>query len=553
MPIEYATHENHTEKIMVPEWGQSDAVFRMIAVAAIILGLYASSLYSYILFHSLVEFTTIAVGFTLFVLTWNARRFLTGGCLKIIGIGYGLIALIDLLHSLAYKGMGVFPGYGANLPTQLWIAARSLQALLLCLAPLFAKRNLNERVFFGLSLAAVSASVALVYSGTFPDCFIEGKGLTPFKIFSEYVISAFLFMSLFLFISARTAFNTRVFRLIAVSILCTIGSELAFTSYVSVYGPANMAGHFLKLAAFYLVYRALIVTGFHEPLDLIFRDLKQAELALTQEKKFSSSLLESMADGVVACNAEGILTLFNRSARQWHGLDLLKLPPDEWARHYDLFREDGITPLPTKEIPLVRAFRGEIVSNAGMAIKAKGQPIRFVRANGSVIQDEAGQKLGAVVVMYDVTEVGRLEQELRKANEGLEQRVAERTSELARANSELLGEIHERKRAEEMLHLQTVELEEEVAERQVAQESLQEKALLLEEEIEKRQKAQEELERLNERLEQRVRERTAELEEKNTELYRMNRIFVGRELRMVELKERIKELENHIQEIGAGS
>jgi len=50
---------------------------------------------------------------------------------------------------------------------------------------------------------------------------------------------------------------------------------------------------------------------------------------------------------------------------------------------------------------------------------------------------------------------------------------------------------------------------------------------------------------LNEQLEQRVRERTVELEEKNAELYKMNRLFVGRELRMVELKERIRELEKN--------
>ena len=44
-------------------------------------------------------------------------------------------------------------------------------------------------------------------------------------------------------------------------------------------------------------------------------------------------------------------------------------------------------------------------------------------------------------------------------------------------------------------------------------------------------------------LEDRVKERTAELEEKIAEIERMNRLFVGRELRMKELKERIKELE----------
>jgi len=61
--------------------------------------------------------------------------------------------------------------------------------------------------------------------------------------------------------------------------------------------------------------------------------------------------------------------------------------------------------------------------------------------------------------------------------------------------------------------------------------------------ISERKRAEDALRLLNSELEQRVQERTTELKEKNTELERMNKIFVGRELRMVELKERIRELD----------
>jgi hypothetical protein len=58
-----------------------------------------------------------------------------------------------------------------------------------------------------------------------------------------------------------------------------------------------------------------------------------------------------------------------------------------------------------------------------------------------------------------------------------------------------------------------------------------------------RKQAEEELRQYFVRLEALVKERTSELEKKNAELERLNRLFVGRELRMIELKKRIEQLE----------
>jgi predicted nucleic acid-binding Zn-ribbon protein len=62
-------------------------------------------------------------------------------------------------------------------------------------------------------------------------------------------------------------------------------------------------------------------------------------------------------------------------------------------------------------------------------------------------------------------------------------------------------------------------------------------------EITARKLAEDEIKNLNAELEQRVTKRTAELTAKTAELERINKVFVDRELRMRELKERIAELE----------
>jgi PAS domain S-box-containing protein len=247
----------------------------------VLLGLYLSSLYDYLLFHSLAEIFSIVVACGIFMIAWNARRFLDNNYLLFIGIAYLFVAGLDLVHTFAYTGMNIFPGYTTNLPTQLWIAARYLESVSLFLAPFFFRRRPNTNgVFLGYTVVTTLLLVSIFYWDIFPTCFIEGVGLTPFKKISEYIISLILLASIALLLKSRSEFDRNVLQWIVWSIILTIFSEMAFTFYIHAYGFSNLVGHYFKIISFYFIYKALIETGLSRPYDLLFRNLRKSEEAL---------------------------------------------------------------------------------------------------------------------------------------------------------------------------------------------------------------------------------------------------------------------------------
>ena len=241
-------------------------------------GLYLTTRYNYLLFHSLTETFAIIISCGIFMVAWNTRKFSNSSFFIFLGIAYLFIAVVQLLHTLAYKGMPVFPGYDANLPTQLWIAARYIESLSLLAAPLLIDRRLRTiQVFLGYAIVTSLTLVSIFYWKIFPTCFIEGTGLTTFKIASEYIISAILLAAIFLLIQRRRRFNTTVFKLLISSVAVTITSEMAFTLYTDVYGFMNMIGHFLMIISFYLLYKAVIQTALTEPYSTLFQGLQQRD------------------------------------------------------------------------------------------------------------------------------------------------------------------------------------------------------------------------------------------------------------------------------------
>ncbi|MBA2647161.1 MAG: PAS domain S-box protein, partial [Pyrinomonadaceae bacterium] len=141
---------------------------------------------------------------------------------------------------------------------------------------------------------------------------------------------------------------------------------------------------------------------------------EESRRPLQQQQVFLTALLENVEDGIVACDAQGVLTLFNRAAREFHGLPQQSIPADQWAEYYDLYLPDGKTRMSKEDIPLFRALQGEHVRNVEMVIAPKHGTARTLLAGGRALFGPDGDKLGAVVVMHDITERKRAQDDLKR-------------------------------------------------------------------------------------------------------------------------------------------
>lgn len=271
-------------------------------VALLSFGMLGSN---YPLFHTLVEMTVAAVAFVVFSIAWHTRRFASSDYLTFIGMACLPIGVVTVLHALAFKGLHLF-GESSDLPTQLWIIARLLQAGAFFLAPFFlSKRQLTRPgvVLFAFT-AVAAAAVALALLGHFPAAYVDGQGLTTFKIAMEFVVIAVTGLSALHVLMKSESLPKRVVGLLVVSMGATIVAELMFTLYADPFGPLNRIGHVAHVAAFALIYTALVETSLEEPLGMIFRDLKRRERVLSRAYETEHAIAETLQDAMEMATEE---------------------------------------------------------------------------------------------------------------------------------------------------------------------------------------------------------------------------------------------------------
>jgi len=160
----------------------------------------------------------------------------------------------------------------------------------------------------------------------------------------------------------------------------------------------NHLAFFVASVTILVISLALVISGYY----------KKMVMAIQNEKDFLNTMLDNIEDGIVACDANGKITVLNialqKNINTGKGDKSLEDLPDLFSL-YDLDNQL----LDKEHHPLARALSGEYVHAMELIARFNNKVSRRVVVDGQSIMNSSGVKLGAVIVIHDVTELKQTE------------------------------------------------------------------------------------------------------------------------------------------------
>lgn len=379
----------------------------------------------YLPLHSALEFLSMAVCAMVFALGWNLREARLNSQAAVLGAVFLYVFVLDFVHTFSYQGMPAFiTPSGPEKAINFWLAGRLGAAagmFAVALMPLRQWSSGRASFVYALALLAAGGSVwfGLVHAERLPRTFLPESGLTPFKLASEYVLTAVYASAAFFFFRRGNARNSDEDLWLGAAAWTLALAELFLTFYLDVTDLFNLSGHIYKAAAHWMIYRALFVAGVRAP----YRALQDQEARLeqlverrTEEVKTTlaqyRTLIElapvaiAMLDkelNYLAASSKWIEE-FGRGSRQLAGRNHYELwpeTPDHWLAAH------------------LAALAGRRVGHDGDPMQAADGSRRWLRWATYPWRDERGEIAGIILFVEDITARKADEQALRDQEERL--------------------------------------------------------------------------------------------------------------------------------------
>lgn len=285
--------------------------------------------------HMFAETFSIIVSMLVFALVYSTRNDDQQHNLVVLASAFFIIGLLDFAHTLSYPGMPDFVTPGSpDKSIYFWLVARYIAAIGLFITALQLVNsssrlpNRHWMLFASISLTAFFYWLGLYHLDVLPRSFIEGQGLTAFKVWAEYgIITILLVPAVVFYQQAKKPQPYDAHSLFSATVI-TILSELCFTLYGNITGLFIFMGHVYKVIAYIYIFKAIFLFVVREPYQKLY-----------QSEQYNRTLFESATIGLALCKIDGTLVDINqayadiigRRIEETKGLTYWQITPEDYT------------------------------------------------------------------------------------------------------------------------------------------------------------------------------------------------------------------------------
>jgi signal transduction histidine kinase/DNA-binding NarL/FixJ family response regulator len=277
--------------------------FGLILFSFLIVDLFRPYVYTtlsaptYLVFHNIAEFFSVMVSLSIFGIGWYSFDQSKNRNALFLSTAFLVVGLIDFMHALSFPGTPNFiTPSSTNKGILFWLSARLISASTFLISafihPYTSYKWISKPILLisALILTGLVFYGAIYHENNLPAMFIEGKGLTPLKLYLEYLTIFLLALSLVAYWYRFSKTGDRILLAYVIALTLTIFSELSFTLYKSAYDSYNMLGHIYKVIAFFLIYRSLFAVSVSYPYMKLVETSKKLMDEISYRKQAENEL-----------------------------------------------------------------------------------------------------------------------------------------------------------------------------------------------------------------------------------------------------------------------
>lgn len=358
---------------------------------------------AYLPLHMAMETAAVITATMVFVIGWHTISIRPDYRLLVMACGFLGVAMLDFSHMMSFVGMPDFVTPGSpEKSISFWLAAR-LMAALAMIAYVVLPATVPGNSMRWIVLSAVLLGVAafhvwfLYFPASVPATFDADTGLTWFKVGMELVLAlVFAVLGAVLWRRSQLEQKKDVLEL-AMASGTMAASEVFFAIYVSVDDVYALVGHIYKIAAYSMLYRAIVVAGVRQP----YREIEMLGQRI-------NATLDALPDMLFELSPDGVIHHYHSKV---HQRDLLAPPEQFLGKSVGEF-------LPENALQTLREAIADIeehgLTTARQYYIGDGEQRNWFEVSGASRTTLDGDKR-YVLVVRDVTDRVKADRELRIA------------------------------------------------------------------------------------------------------------------------------------------